>query len=63
MIGLSEYELDMYPHEAKVFYAERYERLWIEFIEQAVERAGFPELVDTTGISKSEFAEKIRQLD
>ena len=63
MIDLSEYELDMYPHEAKVFYAERHEDLWIEFVEQAVERAGFPELTDTTGISKAEFAEKIRQLD
>ena len=63
MIDLSEYELDMYPHEAKVFYAERHQHLWIEFVEQAVERAGFSGLTDTTGISKAEFAEKIRRLD
>jgi len=63
MIDLSEYELDMYPHEAKVFYAEKHQDLWIEFVEKAVERAGFPELTDTTGISKAEFAEKIRRLD
>ncbi len=63
IIDLSEYELDMYPHEAKAFYAERHEDLWIEFVEQAVERASFPELADTTGISKAEFAAKIRQLD
>jgi len=53
----------MYPHEAKVFYAERHQDLWIEFVEQAVERAVFSELTDTTGISKAEFAEKLRRLD
>ena len=49
--------------EAKVFYAEKHENLWIEFVEQAVERAGYPELADTTGISKAEFAAKIQQLN
>jgi len=63
IIDLSGYELNMYPHEAKIFYAEKHEELWTEFVEQAVERAGFPELADTTGISKAEFAENIRQLD
>jgi len=63
MIHLEDYELDMYPHEAKVHYAEQHEQLWIDFVKEAVERAGYPELQDTQGISKAEFAEKIRELD
>jgi prophage maintenance system killer protein len=63
MIDLSAYDLDMYPHEAKVLYAEMHEDLWIEFVEQAIERAGYPELADTTGISKAAFVAKIQQLN
>ncbi|WP_042663433.1 hypothetical protein [Haloferax sp. ATB1] len=62
-IDLTAYELDMYPSEAKVVYAEQHEELWIEFVEEAVERAGYPELKETPGLSKAEFAEKIRNLD
>ncbi|RDZ61331.1 hypothetical protein C5B90_19445, partial [Haloferax sp. Atlit-12N] len=62
-IDLTAYELDMYPSEAKVVYAEQHEELWTEFVEEAVERAGYPELKETPGLSKAEFAEKIRNLD
>ena len=62
-IDLTAYELDMYPSEAKIVYAEQHEDLWIEFVEEAVERAGYPELKETPGVSKAEFAEKIRNLD
>lgn len=62
-IDLTEYELDMYPSEAKIVYAEKHEDLWVTFVEEAVERAGYPELKETPGLSKEEFAEKIRNLD
>ncbi|MGB9958746.1 hypothetical protein ACOZ4B_20455 (plasmid) [Haloferax prahovense] len=62
-IDLTAYELDMYPSEAKVVYAGEHEELWIEFVEEAVERAGYPELKETPGLSKAAFAEKIRNLD
>jgi hypothetical protein len=62
-IDLTEYELDMYPSEAKIVYAEKHEDLWVTFVEEAVNRAGYPELKDTSGLSKAEFAEKIRNLD
>lgn len=62
-IDLTAYELDMYPSEAKIVYAEQHEELWIDFVEEAVERAGYPELKETPGVSKAEFAEKIRNLD
>ena len=53
----------MYPSEAKAVYATRHEELWIEFVDEAVERAGEPELMETTGLSKAEFGEKIRNLE
>lgn len=62
-IDLTEYELDMYPSEAKIVYAEKHEELWVAFVEEAVERAGYPELKETPGLSKEEFAERIRNLD
>lgn len=63
MIDLTEYELDMYPHEAKEKYAQEHEQLWIEFVEEAVERTGYPEMKTAAALSKAEFAERIRQLD
>lgn len=62
-IPLSSYELDMPPSRAKKQYAEEHEQLWIEFVEQAVERVGKPELKAEAGLTKPEFAEKIRRLD
>lgn len=62
-IPLLAYELDMPPNEAKELYARRHERLWIEFAERAAERAGKPELKNQTGITKREFARRIRSLD
>jgi len=62
-IDLTAHELDMYPSEAKTIYAKKHEALWTEFVEEAVERAGYPELKETGGLSKVEFAEKIRNLD
>jgi hypothetical protein len=46
-------------NELKLFHAEKSEDPWIALVEQAVERADYPELVDTTGTSKAEFAAKI----
>jgi hypothetical protein len=63
LIDLTEYELDMYPHEAKEKYAREHEQLWIEFVEEAVERAGYPEMKNASALSKAEFAERIRQLE
>jgi hypothetical protein len=62
-IDLTAYELDMYPSEAKVVYAEKHEELWIGFVEEAVERSGYPELKETPRLSKTEFAEQIRTLE
>ncbi len=62
-IDLTAYELDMYPSEAKIVYAEQHGELWIEFVEEAVERAGYPEFKETSGLSKAEFAEKIRNVE
>jgi len=63
LIDLTEYELDMYPHEAKEKYAREHEQLWIEFVEEAVERAGYPEMKNASALFKAEFAERIRQLE
>lgn len=62
-IELTTYELDMHPSEAKEFYAREHEGLWINFVEDAVKRADHPELMNTSGLPKSEFAERIRDLD
>jgi prophage maintenance system killer protein len=62
-IDLTAYELDMYPAEAKTVYATAHEELWIEFVEEAVERTDNPELMEAPGLSKAEFAEKIRTLE
>jgi len=63
VIDLTEYELDMYPHEAEKQYAKAHEQLWIEFVEEAVERTGYPEMKNASALSKAAFAERIRQLD
>lgn len=62
-IPLSAYELDMPPSSAKEQYAEKHERLWIEFAEEAVKRAGKSALEEQSGLTKSEFAEKVRRFD
>lgn len=62
-IDLTAYDLDTYPAEAKTVYATAHEELWIEFAEEAVERTDNPELMGTPGLSKAEFAEKIRNLE
>jgi hypothetical protein len=62
-IDLTAYELDMYLSEAKSVYTEQHEELWIEFVEGAVERAGYPDLKETPGLSKAEFVEKIQNLE
>lgn len=58
-IDLSEYSLDMYPREAREQYAEKHEQHWIKFVEEAVERTGNPELVETEGILKTTFSERL----
>ena len=62
-IDLTAYELNIYPSEAKTIYAKKHEALWTEFVEEAAERAGYPELNVRGGLSKVEFAEKIRNLN
>lgn len=62
-IDLTAYELDIYPSEAKTIYANKHEDLWVEFVDEAVERAGYPELKEVPALSKGEFAGKIRNLD
>lgn len=62
-IDLSAYELDMHPSEAKEVYAEDHEKLWIDFVEEAVERVGHAELKETPAMSKTEFAAAIRDLE
>jgi hypothetical protein len=47
----------------EVLHATAHEELWIEFVEEAVERTDNPELMETPGLSKAEFAEKIRTLE
>ena len=51
------------PHEAEKQYAQEHEQLWIEFVEEAVERTGYPEMKNAQALSKAAFAERIRQLD
>lgn len=62
-IHLDEYELDLPRTERWRTYAEQHERLWIEFVADAVERAGATELLDTDGLTKHEFAEAVRGLE
>jgi len=62
-IDLTAYELDVYPSESKTIYAQQHEALWTKFVEEAVERAGYPELKETSSLSKKQFAEKIRNLN
>lgn len=62
-IPLTVYELDLPPNTAKERYAKKHEQLWIEFAEEAVERAGKPELKEERGVTKREFAKKIQRLD
>lgn len=61
-IILEEYELDLPPSERWRKYAEQHEELWIEFMEEAVERAGMAELLKTDGLTKHEFAEELKEL-
>jgi len=51
--------LSVLRNELKIFHAKKSEDPWNAFVEQAVERADYPALVDTTGTSKAEFAAKI----
>mgnify|MGYP007099777603 CR=1 FL=1 len=50
-------------HDPEAVHATAHEELWIEFVEEAVERTDNPELMETPGLSKAEFAEKIRTLE
>ncbi|WP_231736950.1 hypothetical protein [Halobacterium sp. CBA1126] len=60
---MTEYELDIYLNETKIVYAKKHEDLWVTFVEEAVERAIYPEVKGTPELSKAEFAEKIRDPD
>lgn len=61
LIDLAEYELDMYPSEAKSLYAEEHETLWIDFVMEAVKRADTEELISHSAVNRSAFAESIQQ--
>jgi len=56
-----DYELDMYPSEAKVRYARKHRELWTMIVAEAVERAGYSELREKSGLSRTETAERIRR--
>ena len=61
-IPLEEYELDHQRSERWRRYAEQHEELWIDFTKEAVQRAGTAELLDADGLSKHEFADKLKEL-
>lgn len=60
-ISLAEYDLEMHTHEALSEYATRHERRTVTFAEKLLERTNNTRLVEESGLSKSEFAEYIRQ--
>lgn len=62
-IVLEEYDLDLPRSERWSVYAEQHERLMIEFIEDAVRRAGMDELLETHGLTKHEFAARLKDLE
>jgi len=55
-IDLSEYQLDMYPSDAKRLYAKKHEELWRDFAEEVLNRADMSELKESEGPSKRDFA-------
>lgn len=60
-IALDEYDLDMHTHEALSEYATRHEHRTVTFAERLLERTNDDRLVEESGLTKSEFAEYIRQ--
>lgn len=62
-IHLEEYELDLPRSERWETYAEQHEQLWIDFTEEAVERAEMTELLTTDGLTKHEFADELKELE
>lgn len=60
-ISLAEYDLEMYTHEALSEYATRHEQRTMTFAEKLLERTNNTHLLEEPGLSKSEFAEYIRQ--
>jgi prophage maintenance system killer protein len=61
VVDLEEYELDMPPGEAKERYAEEHEELWVKFVEEVLTRVGKFDLAQMEGITKKEFAERLKQ--
>ncbi len=61
VIELDSYDLDMPPGDAQQRYAELHQNCWINFVENAVERAGRSELKETEGLSKRELAQELRR--
>ncbi len=44
-------------------YARQHEELWINFIENAVGRAGMTELLGANGLTKHEFVDELKDLE
>lgn len=59
-VDLTNYELDMQYSKAHELYARRHEKHWTDFVEDAVERTGHPELKQIDGIYKQELADELR---
>lgn len=62
-INLEEYELNLPPSERWSDYAKQHERLWIDFMKEAVRRSETGELLTAQGLSKHQFAQRLKNLE
>lgn len=60
-ISLDEYDLEMRTHEALSEYATRHEQRTVTFAEKLLKKTDDNRLVEEIGLTRSEFAEYIRQ--
>jgi len=62
-IWLDDYELDLAPSTRWRKYAQEHEKLWIDFVSEAVDRSGLEELREIPGLTKHEFADELQALE
>lgn len=58
-IVLSEYTLDMTQSDAYTYYGTKHTQLCTDFVIDSVTRAGYDELIEMQGLSKSAFVKKL----
>lgn len=58
-IWLDDYDLDLAPSERWTQYAREHEQLWIEFVEEAVQKTDIDRLEDTSALSRHEFEQEL----